>query len=225
MSADSHSSARQPELRDNSDEAIQQAHAELIRNKPEPKDGYSVTPLFLLALLSALVFVCSIYIVHYRGGFSPLVQDERFDPAKAGATVAAAVDPVATGKRLYNMPGMCVTCHQATGQGVPSAFPPLAGSEWVQGNEERLIRVVLHGLTGELKVHGGTFNGVMPAFGQGAGGYNWSDDRIAHVLTYIRQEWGNQAGPIDVAKVTEIRTKEAARGAKAWTAEELSAFP
>lgn len=224
MSADSHSSRQGSELRDNSDEAIQQVHAALVHNKAEPKGGYSVTPLFLLALLSTLVFVCSIYMVHYRGGFSPLVQDERFDPAKAGPAVAVAVDPVASGKRLYNTPGMCVTCHQATGQGIPGAFPPLAGSEWVAGTEERVIRIVLHGLTGELKVHGGTFNGVMPAFGQGAGGFNWSDDRIAHVLTYIRQEWGNKAGPVDVAKVTEIRAKEAARGSKAWTVSEIEAI-
>lgn len=223
MSADSHSSQPDPELRDNSDESIQQVHAELLANKPEPKEGYSVMPLFLLGLLSSLVFVCSIYVVHYRGGFSALVHDERFDPATAQKSATAAVDPVASGKRLYSMPGMCVTCHQAQGQGVPGAFPPLANSEWVTGSEERLIRVLLNGLTGEIKVHGNTYNGLMPAFGQGAGGFNWSDERIAHVLTYIRQEWGNQAGAIDTAKVTEIRTTgaSAGRGGKPWTASEL----
>lgn len=223
MSAPSPSSPR-PELRDNSDESIQQVHAELLRKKSDSKDGSSMTSLFLLALLSSLVFVCAIYIVHYRGNFSPLVQDERYDLAMASKAPPVAVDPVAAGKRLYNTPGMCVTCHQATGQGVPGAFPPLAGSEWVNGTEERVVRILLHGLTGELKVHGGTFNGVMPAFGQGAGGFNWSDDRIAHVLTYIRQEWGNKAGPVDAAKVTEIRTKEAARGSKSWTVAELEAM-
>ncbi|HRE83007.1 MAG TPA: cytochrome c [Opitutaceae bacterium] len=223
MSADSHSQPSKRELPDNSDESIQQVHADLLTNKPEPKEGYSVLPLFLLGLLSSLVFVCSIYLVHYRGGFSALVHDERFDPAKAQKSAVAAVDPVAAGKRLYNMPGMCVTCHQAQGQGVPGAFPPLAGSEWVNGNEERLVRILLNGLAGEITVHGQKFNGVMPAFGQGAGGFNWSDERIAHVLTYIRQEWGNKAGPVDTAKVTEIRTTgaSAGRGGKPWTPAEL----
>ncbi|MBE7537230.1 MAG: cytochrome c [Opitutaceae bacterium] len=225
MSAESSSSGPKVELRDNSDEAIQQAHADLIRKKAEAKDGTSVTSLFLLALLSTLVFVCAIYMVHYRGSFSPLVQDEHFDLAMASKAPPVAVDPVAAGNRLYNTPGMCVTCHQATGQGVPGAFPPLANSEWVNGSEDRVIRILLHGLTGELKVHGGTFNGVMPAFGQGAGGFNWSDDRIAHVLTYIRQEWGNKAAPVDPARVTEIRTKDAARGSKSWTVAELEAMP
>lgn len=71
-----------------------------------------MTSLFLLALLSSLVFVCAIYIVHYRGNFSPLVQDERFDLAMASKAPPVAVDPVAAGKRLYNTPGMCVTCRR-----------------------------------------------------------------------------------------------------------------
>ena len=64
----------------------------------------------------------------------------------------------------------------------------------------------------------------MPAFGKVAGsGFNWTDDRIAATLTYIRQEWGNQAGPVTPQKVTEIRTKEGDR--KAFTAEELLKLP
>jgi mono/diheme cytochrome c family protein len=212
-------------LGDGSDQSLQQVHEALLRNKPEPKDGYPVMPLFLLGLLSALVFVGSIYFLHYRGGLSAMVYDERFDPSTAEKNTAVAqVDPVAAGKRLYNQPGACVTCHQANGLGVPGAFPPLAGSEWVLGSEKRLIRVVLHGLAGEIKVKGTVYNSVMPAFGDGSG-FNWNDDKVAHVLTYIRQEWGNTASPVEKSRVTEIRTKGAAGRNKPWTASELDALP
>jgi len=212
-------------LGDGSDESLQSIHADLLKNKPEPKEGYSVLPLFLLGLLSSLVFVGSIYFVHYRGGIDPMVYDERFDPktaAKGGAV--AQVDPIAAGKRLYNQPGACVTCHQANGAGVPGVYPPLTASDWVSGSEDRLIRLVLHGLTGEIKVKGITYNGVMPAFGLGSG-YNWNDEKVSHVLTYIRQEWGNAAAPVVTAKVTEVRTQTAAGRTTPWTAVELEAIP
>jgi len=71
---------------------------------------------------------------------------------------------------------------------------------------------------------GNNYNGAMPSFGRVAGsGYNWSDDRIAAVLTYIRQEWGNAAAPITTELVAAIRAKEGNR--KEWTAEELLALP
>jgi hypothetical protein len=173
----------QENLGDGSDQSLQQVHANLLLNKPEPKDGYPVMPLFLLGLLSALVFVGSIYFLHYRGGLSSMVYDERFDPNTAEKSSAVAqVDPVAAGKRLYNQPGACVTCHQANGMGVPGAF------------------------------------------GEGSG-FNWNDEKVAYVLTYIRQEWGNTASPVEKSKVTEIRTKTAAGRNKPWIASELEALP
>lgn len=211
-----------------SDESIQKVHARLVSEKPEPKEGFKTMPLFLLGFVSTMIFVTSIYVVHYRAGFSPMVYDERYDP-KAAAAGAAKVEltpeqVIAAGKKAYLSAGACVTCHQANGQGTPGAFPPLAGSEWVQGNEERVIRIVLHGLSGPLEVHGQTFNGAMPAFGKVAGGgYNWNEEKISQVLTYIRQEWGNKAAPITKDKVAEILNAEKAR-AKPWSAGELETF-
>jgi len=202
-----------------SDQSIQKVHAILLREKPEPKEGYTPMPLFILGFVTVMIFVCTLYFVHNRGGFSSMVQDERYDPAAASAsTEVAKVDPVAQGKRLFQT---CATCHQATGTGVPGVYPALAGSEWVQGDEERVVRIMLHGLGGPLKVEGKDYNGNMPAFGPG-GGYNWSDDKISYVLTYIRQEWGNKAAEITAAQVKEIREKNAAR-AKPWSAGELEA--
>lgn len=200
-----------------SDASIQRAHDDLLHAQQEPKEGYTWTPLFLLGFVSSMIFIVSIYVIHHRGGFSPLVYDERFDPVTMGDTgPKQAVDPRVAGQRAYMQ--ACVTCHQPTGQGVPGAFPPLAASEWVTGDEERLIKVVLHGLQGPVEVAGSTFNGVMPGFGQGTG-YNWNDERIAHVLTYIRSEWGNEAEPVEPARVSELRTQ--ANRTNAWTASEL----
>lgn len=222
MSADSPKNNQPDPI--SSDESLQQVHAELVESKVEPKEGHSMMPLFLLGILSAVIFVGSIYFIHYRGGFSPLVYDERFDPKAAAAKQVAAVDPIAAGRRLYNGGGSCVSCHGPQGAGVPGVYPPLAGAEWVVGSEERLIRILLHGLNGEIQVKGNTYNGVMPAFGVGSG-FNWNDERVAHVLTYIRQEWGNNAAPIDPAKVTEIRTQGAPGRTKPWSQTELMAVP
>jgi mono/diheme cytochrome c family protein len=129
-------------------------------------------------------------------------------------------DPVAMGKTLFHSGGACVTCHQENGRGVPGTYPPLAGSEWVQGSPDRVIRIVLFGLQGSVKVAGTEFKAtVMPAFGS-TGTFGWGDEKIADVLTYVRQEWGNKAPPITAEQVTAIRNAEASRN-KAWTEDEL----
>lgn len=208
------------------DESIQKVHAILLREKAEPSEGFSPMPLFLLGLISAMIFLCSVYVVHYRGGFDPLVYDERFDAeaAKAAASGPKELTPeqiLASGKRLYQT---CLACHQAAGTGVAGVYPPLAGSEWVLGKEERLIRVLLHGLGGTIQVKGNTYNGAMPAFGKvPGGGYNWSEEKISHVLSYIRHEWGNDAAFVTKEKVSEVLAANKAR-AKVWTQEELAPF-
>jgi hypothetical protein len=79
-------------------------------------------------------------------------------------------------------------------------------------------------LTGPIQVKGTAFNGAMPAFGKvPGGGYNWSDEKVAHVLSYIRHEWGNNADFITKEKVTEVLKAEASRS-KAWTQDELKKF-
>jgi len=205
-----------------SDESIQQVHSILLREKPEPKENDSPMPLFLLGFISAMVLMVAIYFVHNSGGFSPMVYDERFDPKNAPASTAEVkVDPAVLGKKAFV--SVCATCHQATGMGVPGVYPPLVKSEWANGSEERVIRILLHGLQGPIKVEGKDYNSVMPAIGPG--GYNFSDEKIAAVLTYVRQEWGNNAPPVTKEKVAEIRTKAAAGRTGAWTSAELEAIP
>jgi mono/diheme cytochrome c family protein len=92
-----------------------------------------------------------------------------------------------------------VACHQATGLGVAGVFPPLAGSEWVTGDEVVLTHILLHGVNGEMVVKGNTYNGAMPAWN------SMSDGEIAAVITFIRAEWGNTAAPVLEATVKAQR--------------------
>jgi len=212
-----------------SDESIQQVHSILLREKPEPEESHSPMPLFLLGFISAMVLMVAIYFVHNSGGLSQsfsfkqaaMVYDERFDPKNAPAANAEVkLDPLVLGKKNYA--SVCAACHQPNGAGVPGVYPPLAKSDWANGSEELIIRILLHGLTGPIKVAGADFNSTMPTIGPG--GYNFSDEKIAAVLTYIRQEWGNNAPAITTEKVTEIRTKTAVGRATAWTSAELEAI-
>ncbi len=196
-----------------SDESIQSVHAQLLREKAEPVEGYAPLPLLLLGMLSALVFFSAIYLERFSGHFDPMVYNE--SASRGGVAAPVQVDPIARGRSLYA--ANCVACHQMTGQGVPGVFPPLVG-EWVNGNEEGIVRVLLHGLSGPITVEGAAYNGVMPAFG--ASGFNWKDNQIAWVLTYIRQEWGNASPEITVETVARIRAESGAR-TSAWTEAEV----
>jgi len=207
-----------------SDEALLATHTQAAPEKAKKEESvrFGLLPLALVFVFSGLVLASATYLNRYSGHFSAGIYNENGKPGGPTAAASAAPDPVALGKRQFQ--SACMACHQASGLGVPGAFPPLAGSEWANGSEERTIRIVLHGLGGEVKVGAATFNGAMPSFGRVPGsGYNWRDDQIAAVLTYIRQEWGNKAGPITPEQVTEIRTLETAR-AKPWTAAELLAI-
>ena len=123
---------------------------------------------------------------------------------------------VQAGQKLYTM--VCAACHQPHGDGVPSVAPPLAGSDWVTGPPERLVRVVLHGLYGPVQVNGQTWNLAMP--GLGATGL-FDDEKLAGVLSYIRRAWGNAAVPVEPALVAAVR-KETTGRTLPWRAEELA---
>lgn len=131
----------------------------------------------------------------------------------AAADTNGASDP--DGRAVYV--ARCAACHMPTGDGIAGAFPPLAGSEWVLGDERVLVRVVLHGLTGEIEVAGEPYAGLMPPLGSVL-----SDAEIAAVASYVRGSWGNEAGPVTEATVARERAATAGR-ATPWTAAELFA--
>ena len=121
------------------------------------------------------------------------------------------------GRQIYLT--SCVACHGADGKGMKFLAPPLAGSDWVNGSEERLVRILLHGLSGPITVSGKYYEApeiqaVMPPLA-GLG-----NKEIAAVLTYIRREWGNTASPVSSSRVSRIRISSQGQTIP-WTEQEL----
>lgn len=137
------------------------------------------------------------------------------DPRSAApaADQPAATAAAVSGQQVYGR--TCVTCHQATGQGQPGAFPPLVNSPFVSGDKDRLIRLVLNGITGPIEVNGRRFNGVMPGWKS-----QLNDAEIAAVLTYVRATFGGGADSVRTEEVREQRAATASR-ATPYTAAEL----
>lgn len=182
-----------------SDERLMRDHEQALRDwgRPWPLSAGVGAALAALAIASAA------YLSRYTGRFSALIYDENAVPSKGEYVIK--VDPVVMGMRYYK--AECVACHRTQGEGSPGIYPPLAGSEWVNGPAGRVIRIVVYGLRGKVHVAGGEFNAsTMPVYGRILNsGHNWSDKRIAAVLTYIRQDWGNTAGPISEEEVAAVR--------------------
>lgn len=203
------------------DASLLATHEKLLGKQPDEKARYRLAPLIMLFTFSGLIFFAGTYLGRFSGHFHPLVFNENALPPKpVDPNAPKEVDMVALGRANYQ--AVCLSCHQPNGQGLPGAFPPLAGSEWVVGSEDRLIRIMMHGLQGPITVKGTQYTNVMPATGPGSA-FNLNSQKLAAVATYIRQEWGNQAGPVTTAKVEEIRGKEGNRAA--WTVAELEKLP
>jgi mono/diheme cytochrome c family protein len=187
-----------------SDEDLMSSHERLLETPPDEAGRYRLLPIGILFTLSGLILFSGTYLNRYTGHYSPLIFNETAKPT-TGEAVVAPVDPVVLGQKEFQ--NICITCHQATGMGMPGVYPPLAGSEWVNGSPERVIRIVLYGLKGEIHVEGHDFSAAaMPVFGQEPGSaYNWSDDKIAAVLTYVRQAFGNKSGPITTEQVDAVK--------------------
>jgi len=193
-----------------------------------PRSVESRRPRLAAALTFAIAAsACVLYTPSVAGAQSKTtskkstVTTKSKSPAKpaaatgAATTAAAAKEQLPDGKQVFST--TCAACHQATGEGVPGVYPPLAGSEWVTGDEAKVVRILLHGVTGPIEVAGETFNSMMPPWGA-----TLKDADIAAVLTYVRGTWGNKGAPITAAKVASIRAATTSRTTP-WTAAELAA--
>lgn len=167
-------------------------------------------PVFSVTMAAALVTITAC------GGDKPADTPAADSAAPAAAATPAPTDsaaPVATASNVSMEKGQeifarCVTCHQQNGEGVPGAFPPLAGSEWVTGPVSRPIAILMHGLQGEITVKGTKYNSMMLAYGTGA---QMTDEEVASVLTYVRASFGNSASAVTVDDVAKVRTATAGR--------------
>lgn len=141
---------------------------------------------------------------------------------KDNATSDKPTGPVlsATQKKLFNEGKetytiLCGACHQPNGKGLVGVAPPLEDSEWVSGSTERLIRITLQGVQGPIKVNGKDYNLLMPGLGAAL-----DDQKIAGVLTYVRNSFGHSAKPVSSQDVANVR--KATEGTTAmWSAEDL----
>ncbi len=130
-----------------------------------------------------------------------------------GISLAAGPTDKHAGSRTYT--NACAACHQASGQGIPTVFPPLAGSEWVTAKSpDLLLQVILRGLTGPITVKGDPYAEEMSSFG------TLSDEDIAALATHLRSSWGHQGSAVTPAQVGAARQVSASRK-KPWTATEL----
>jgi mono/diheme cytochrome c family protein/HEAT repeat protein len=116
------------------------------------------------------------------------------------------------GKTVYST--ICVACHQPTGTGMAGLAPPLVDSEWVQGQPDKIIRIVTQGLSGPVEVKGSKWELEMPGLPI------FTDEQIAGILTYIRREWENTGSAVDPAFVTSVRAAIKDH-TKPWTSTEL----
>lgn len=145
---------------------------------------------------------------------SPLAQEE--SSAAQAAVSKSAGEPNLTilmgkGKQVYT--STCQACHQANGEGIPGAFPPLAGSEWMSGSGKVAAAIVIHGMQGEITVKGEKYQSIMAPLGQ-----QLSSEDIAAVLTYVRNSFGNEFDPVSVSLVDEVKEETKDRTG-AWDGE------
>ncbi|AJG19247.1 c-type cytochrome [Cupriavidus basilensis] len=175
------------------------AAAARSRENADPHENRAPMPKVVLVLVVALVAWGCWYIATAPINAPAELGDRRTlaDLQGSGKAAGGAVDGAAV------FQARCVACHQATGQGLPGVFPPLAGSEWVNGKDAKVASIVLRGITGKLTVKGATYNGAMPAFAD-----QLSDAEVAAVLTHVRSQWGNTSPAIteDIVKAARAQT-------------------
>jgi len=192
---DKHEQAERQERADPGDPG-DSVFAAMQREFADPDERVRPLPWFFIMFLGAMGMWGAFYIVSTPSGELSSYGDQRTVATLRPAVVAPGAATV-DGKQLFG--AKCAACHQISGVGVAGVFPPLAGAEWVVGDEKVLANILLHGINGEIVVKGITYKGAMPAFGALA------DDEIAAVLTYIRSDWGNSAKPVSASTVKAQR--------------------
>ena len=184
------------------------------REKADPYEAKNPIPWYVLMVVALTITFGVVYIARSAHLETPSDWgDGRVAAELTGERKASGAK--ADGAAIYA--SLCAACHQANGGGLPGVFPPLAGSEWVNGKETVVASIVLHGVTGEISVKGGTFNGAMPAFKE-----QLDDDQLAAVLTHLRSQWGNSSPAVSRETVAKVREQLKERKASFAGGKELA---
>ena len=203
---------------------VQEVHAAIQREKREPRVGLEPLSIWLIAVYGIAIFTGGAYLGRYSGNFSGDGLDPLGGPPPAkkgggpqGQQQQAELSPRDRGKKIFA--ANCQTCHQANGQGIPSQYPPLAGSEFTTGGSKRPAMIVLKGLQGPVKVKGQQYGSAVMQPWESLG-----DQKVADVLTYERSEWGNSASPVTKEQITALR-KELASHPASFTEPDIMTVP
>jgi nitrite reductase (NO-forming) len=129
--------------------------------------------------------------------YQPEGQPTQVGKPEEPAAVLTLPERIREGERTYNQ--TCFACHQASGQGLPGIFPPLAGSDYLLADRERAIGIVIQGKQGEIEVNGKKYNQVMTP-------QNLNDGQIANVLSFVMNSWGNTAAMVTPEEVARVRS-------------------
>ncbi|MEM8816905.1 MAG: cytochrome D1 domain-containing protein [Pseudomonadota bacterium] len=132
---------------------------------------------------------------------SPAANGQTDDAAVHAAETAAGSfeELMAQGKTAYEK--NCAACHQANGEGLTGAFPPLAKSDYLEGKREDVLAVALFGLSGPITVNDQEYNAVMPSMG------HLSDAELAAAMTYVFNSWGNEYAAVSSGEVAALRVQ------------------
>jgi mono/diheme cytochrome c family protein len=205
---------------------VHEVHSAIQREKREPRAGLEPLSIWLIVVYGLAIFFGGAYLGRFSDNFSgdgldpyPVPSVKKQGPAGPGGGQTQELSQAERGKKIFS--ANCAVCHQPNGLGAPGqGYPPLAGSEYVNGGTRRVGMIVLKGLQGPLTVKGQQFGtAVMQPWDK-----TLSDAKIADVLTYIRQEWGNKAGPVSAAQIAALR-KELANHPDSFTEADLKAVP
>jgi mono/diheme cytochrome c family protein len=205
---------------------VHQVHAAIQREKREPRAGLEPLSIWLIAVYGLAIFFGGAYLGRFSGNFSGDSLDPRGGatttkkgPNGPGGEQVAELSQADRGKKIFS--ANCAVCHQASGVGAASqGYPPLAGSEIVNGGSKRVGMIVLKGLQGPITVKGQSFGtAVMQPWEKVL-----TDAKIADVITYIRQEWGNKGGPVSKEGIAALR-KELANHPDSFTEATLHEVP
>ncbi len=153
-------------------------------------------PAFIAYAVCVVIVICTVAPMAVK---AEEAADSSAEPPKYEAELlwAQAAPGEVSGEVLYQ--AHCSNCHRTDGKGFQARFPPLVQSDFLSGNPQQLLAVVMGGLSGPITVNGVRYDEVMPPIS-----YLY-DQELALVMTYVLNQWGNTAGKITTKEVAAYR--------------------